>query len=311
MGRTQTVIAALVLAGLAACRPGESRRAVAEPKPGAPAAKGAAAAPASETEPEPPAAKGAAAAPASETKPEPPAPPSPPPPAQVERLLVPGDLVASDRPIDRRHAAGDGVHAGHVLERERVPPHVPRGSSKAGRRGRDRGRSAVRSRGLPDVLLGHRAPARARRGCPRGGGPRGDPTRGHHARRLLAGRPARGADGAALARPLRADRPHRRADRSVTEEPRASTRRRDDVVRSRRAGADEAGGAGVGTRRYSGDVLRDARMHPRERHRRRAHLRRDVRLAPRQRTSARSTSSRGADSSDLRRRDVAAGLRDA
>jgi len=72
------VIAALALASLAACRPSESRRAVAEPQTDAPIANGNRAAPASETTPE--------------TKPEP---LSPPPPARVERLLVPGDRVAA------------------------------------------------------------------------------------------------------------------------------------------------------------------------------------------------------------------------
>ncbi|MBN9164381.1 MAG: hypothetical protein BGO98_41450 [Myxococcales bacterium 68-20] len=81
MGRTRIVIAALALASLAACRPSESRRAVAEPKADATTAVGTAAAPASEAMPA--------------AKPETPALPSPPPPAQVERLLVPGDLVAS------------------------------------------------------------------------------------------------------------------------------------------------------------------------------------------------------------------------
>lgn len=77
----KTAIAAVALLGLVACRPSDRRRAVAEPPP----AEGAATARAATTP--------AQAGPVQTAEGAPPA--SPPPPARVERLLVPGDLVAS------------------------------------------------------------------------------------------------------------------------------------------------------------------------------------------------------------------------
>jgi pimeloyl-ACP methyl ester carboxylesterase len=92
MGKLQTVIAALVLTGLTACHPAESRRAVAKRETAAPTARVA-----GNTEAATPSATSAddtgAATPAADPKPEPA--PAPPAPAQVERLLVPGDIEAS------------------------------------------------------------------------------------------------------------------------------------------------------------------------------------------------------------------------
>lgn len=86
MVRTRTAIAAVTLLGLVACRPAESRRAIAEPAPAETATTTTATASPSGA-PMP-----AQAGPVQTVES---APPSPPPPARVEHLLVPGDRVAS------------------------------------------------------------------------------------------------------------------------------------------------------------------------------------------------------------------------
>ena len=185
------------------------------------------------------------------------------------------------RPLPRPLPTFDHLPPRPLLERLRVSPSLPGSRASPKRRARSRRRSTVRQPPrLPLLLVGRdEAPCAHRSGDERS---RCGSVDAAHARRLLARRGARRAARAALAFTLRARRPDRRADRSLRGALRLGAWHRDDVVRARRPLAHEGSLEALRARRHPERVRRDARLHARQHHRRRPHVRRSLHVPARQ-----------------------------